>query len=135
MLNNPTVKRQSYGNVKQILVDELNSTAVSCIVSDTGVTAGSDGVKVVKAGTPVYGSLLDRSTAMTVNAVTTGEGQSAVTTKVCGVVLHDVEVTDGPANSQIVIFGTIDVSKLETAVVTKLKAAVDDLKMVQVIAP
>lgn len=125
MLNNPSVKRTTYGNRKTILVDELNSTSVSCIVSNDGVTADEDGVKMVKAGTPVYGDLTNRDTAMT----TTGTG------KPCGVILHDVEVTTGPANSQIVIFGTIDVSKVEDDVATLLKAAEPNLKMIQVIGP
>lgn len=131
MLNNPRVERKSYGNRKIILVDPDNSTAVSCMVADTGVTADDDGVKMVKAGTPVYGSLLDRNKAMTV--ASTGEGAAA--TKICGVILHDVDVTDGTANSQIVIFGTIDVSKLESDVATKIKAAESSLKMIQLIGP
>lgn len=127
MLNQTGIKRASYGNRKTILVDPENSTAVSCIISDSGVTEDEDGVKMVKAGTPVYGSLLERDKAMT---VTSGAGSS-----ICGVILHDVEVTDGPANSQIVIFGTIDVSKLEDDVATSIKAAESSLKMIQLIAP
>lgn len=125
MLNNPRVERKSYGNRKTILVDPENSTAVSCMVANTGVTADEDGVKMVKSGTPVYGSLLDRDVAMVVS----GTGSP------CGVILHDVDVTDGTANSQIVIFGTIDVSKLEDDVATKIKAAESGLKMIQLIGP
>lgn len=130
MLNQTGVQVSSYGNRKSILVDNVNSTAVSVMVSNSGVNAGSDGKKVVKAGTPVYGDLLDRSKAFTV--ASTGDGAAA--TKVAGVILHDVEVTSGTANSQMVIFGTIDVSKLDTATATALKGAVSGLKMIQLVS-
>ena len=38
MLNQTGIYKESYGNRKTILVDELNSTAFSCVVNDTGVT-------------------------------------------------------------------------------------------------
>lgn len=132
MLNQTGVKTASYGTRKIILVDEKNSTAVSVMVANTGVTAGSDGKKVVKAGTPVYGDLLDRSKAFTVTAPETKQGETPA--KAVGVILHDVDVTSGTANSQMVIFGTIDVSKLETSVATSLKAVIGDLKMIQLVS-
>lgn len=122
MLNQSNVRTSSYTTRKTILVDEQNSTALSCIVSDAGVSADESGAKVVKAGTPVAGSLTARETAFTV----TTNGTGAV-----GVILHDVDVTNGPANSQVVIFGFIDVSKLDTEVVAMTEAAADTLKMIQ----
>lgn len=134
MLNQTGFKTESYGTRKTILVDEFNSTALSCMVSNEGVTADSDGKKIVKAGTPVYGSILERNTPLTVSAKTTGSGQDAVTTKLCGVILHDVDVTAGTANSQVLIFGFIDVTKVDSTTATKLKSAVSDLKMIQLVA-
>lgn len=122
MLNQSTVKTTIGTTRKTILVDEFNSTALSCMVSNTGVEANSKGRKIVKAGTPVAGSLTARETAFTVAA----DGTGAV-----GVVLHDVDVTEGTANSQVVIFGFIDVSKLESDVVTMVNAAAAKLKMIQ----
>lgn len=126
MLNQTGVETKDYGNRKQILVDEPNSSAISCLISNTGVTADSDGKKIVKAGTPVYGSLMARNTAMTVSG--------AENAKPCGVILHDVDVTNGTANSQVVYFGTIDVSKLDTATATKLKSAEANLKMITLVS-
>ena len=123
MLNQTGVIKESYGIRKTILFDELNSTAISCIVANTGVTAGSDGKKIIKAGTPLKGDLTNRETPFTVASDTAS-----------GVILHDVDVTEGNANSQIVIFGTIDISKLEEDVVTKITEGIkSSLKMIQFI--
>ena len=126
MLNQTGVETKSYGAPeKNILVDPLNSTAVSIVVANTGVTADTEGKKIIKAGTPVYGSLQARNTAFKIS----GE-QGA---KPAGVILHDVDVTAGNANSQIVIFGTIDVSKVDATTATTLIAAEANLKMIQLV--
>lgn len=124
MLNQTNVSITSATTRKTILVDELNSTALSCKVSSDGVEANESGRKIVKAGTPVTGSLTARDTAFTV----TTTGEDAV-----GVILHDVDVTSGKANSQVVIFGFIDVSKLDSEVVALIEAAAPKLKMIQLV--
>lgn len=121
MLNQTGVETNVYGApAKTILVDEFNSTAFSVVVNATGVTADSDGKKIIKAGTPLYGSLEARNTAFT---VTGGEGATPV-----GIALHDVDVTGltGTAtrNSQILVFGFVDLNKLDASVVTALTASV-----------
>ena len=121
MLNQSEVTRRQGTTRKTILVDEFNSTALSCMVSDTGVSE-EGGRKLIKAGTPVAGDLQNRQTPFTVAA----DGTGAV-----GVILHDVDVTKGTANSQVVIFGFIDVSKLDETVVPMVTAAADKLKMIQ----
>lgn len=133
MLNQTGTKKTIYNAESEILVDIQNHTAVSIIVSDEGVTAGADGKKILYAGQPVYGDLMDRDTPFTASAKTTGQDTSAVTTKVVGVLRHMVDVTEGNANSQAVIFGTVDISKVETNTAAKLKAVASDLKMVQLI--
>ena len=126
MLNQTGVTTGSYAAPeKNILVDEMNSTAVSVVVSNAGVTADSEGKKIIKAGTPVYGSLRARNTAFTVSG--------SAGAKPSGVILHNVDVTAGNANSQVVIFGTIDVSKVDSAVATALIAAEENLKMIQLV--
>lgn len=121
MLNQSEVTRRQGTTRKTILVDEFNSTALSCMVSNTGVSE-ENGRKLIKAGTPVAGDLQNRQTPFTVAA----DGTDAV-----GVILHDVDVTKGTANSQVVIFGFIDVSKLDDSVVPMVTAAADKLKMIQ----
>lgn len=133
MLNQTGVKTTHGTTRKTILVDELNSTALSCMVANTGVTADSTtGKKIVKAGTPLAGSLLARGTAFTVAKDTTGSDGAPATSDAVGILLHDVDVTAGTANAQVVIFGFIDVSKLDSDVVTKLTdAAKSNMKMIQ----
>lgn len=132
MLNQTGVKTTHGTTRKTILVDELNSTALSCMVANTGVTADSTGKKIVKAGTPLAGSLLARGTAFTVAKDTAGSDGAPTTSDAVGILLHDVDVTAGTANAQVVIFGFIDVSKLDSDVVTKLTdAAKSNMKMIQ----
>ena len=205
MLNQTGVEKISYGAPeKTILVDPLNSTAVSVIVANTGIDADSEGKKIIKAGQPVYGSLQARNTPFivpqtidpTANATVSGTGVTAaavvaatfstavsatsgtyvfeydesetswvlgtdkVTLNTYGitptgspadgdkitvefvaggsvtanaVVLHDVDVTSGNANSQVVIFGTIDVSKVDASVQSALISAESSLKMIQLV--
>lgn len=123
MLNQTGVTKKSFGyGEKRIIVDELNSTAFSIVVANTGVTADAEGKKIIKAGTPLYGSLTARNTAFTISG---GEGAKPV-----GVALHDVDVTAGNANSQILVAGFIDVSKVDSSVVTALTNAEANLKLI-----
>lgn len=125
MLNQTGVTKVSGTTRKTILVDEMNSTALSIVVGNTGVEPGADGKKIIKAGTPVTGSLTERNTAFTV--AKDSDGNNAV-----GVILHDVDVTNGEANSQVVIFGFIDISKLDSDVVALLtEAAKKSMRMIQ----
>lgn len=59
MLNQTGFKTVSGITRKILLVDEKNSTAISCMVANTGVDA-VDGKKIVKAGTPLNGDFEDR---------------------------------------------------------------------------
>lgn len=128
MLNQSGVHTVVGTTRKTILVDEMNSTAFSCKIANTGVTA-VDGKKIVKAGTPLAGSLLTRDTAFTVAA---DSGDQPKISNAVGVLLHDVDVTGGTANGQVLVFGFVDVSKLESDVVTKLTdAAKANMKMIQ----
>lgn len=123
MLNQTGVVTNSYGyGEKRILVDENNSTAFSCVVANTGVTA-VDGKKIIKAGTPLFGSLTARNTAFTVSS----EVQGA---KPVGVALHDVDVTEGDANSQVLVSGFVDISKVDTSIRSTLIAAEANLKLI-----
>ena len=124
MLNNPKVSITHGTNRKTILVDEFNSTALSCVVANTGVEADSNGKKIIKAGTPVTGDLTERNTPFTVDKT----GANPV-----GVILHDVDVTDGNANSQVVIFGFIDISKLDDEVVGVITTAAPKLTMIKLV--
>ena len=123
MLNQTGVTKNSYGyGEKRIIVDEVNSTAFSCVVANTGITADAEGKKIIKAGTPLYGSLTARNTAFTISG---GSGAKPV-----GVALHDVDVTAGNANSQVLVSGFIDISKVDESVRSTLTSAEANLKLI-----
>lgn len=183
--------------VVQILFCTDPQVSVGIIVDDTDIDAGDDGRKVVKAGTPMYGSLVDRDTpflttsssvdakaaatvsgtgitAATVTAATfstavsgvsgtyefsydgtgweldgssatlntygivvTGTAESgdkivvvftaAYETKPVGVLLHDVDVTAGSDNGTLLIFGFVNINRIDTATAAELLAVEDDL--------
>ena len=180
--------------VVQILFCTDPQVSVGIIVDDAGVEAGSDGRKVVKAGTPMYGSLLDRDTAFKISttsvpaaatATVAGTGITAATvtaatfstavsgasgtyvfeysesdtswqldstdvtlntygivatgsaadgdkitveftaaydTAPVGVLLHDVDVTAGDDNGTLLIFGFVNINRLDTATANTLLA-------------
>ena len=111
------VKSESYGVDKHILIAN-NSYMVTLggIIKQTGVTADSDGRKIVKAGTPLYGDIEKRNTGFTIAGA---EGASPV----C-VLMHDVDVTAGDENGTIVLAGCVDLLKLESSVKTALTSSV-----------
>ena len=198
--------KQEMNNIKQILFCTDPQVSVGIIVDDTGVDAGDDGRKIVPAGTPMYGSLLDRATPFTVSgsdtdpsasaAITAGTGITAVsvtaatfdtavhsvggqynftyfvsgsegawylgtptlgntvdltdygievtgtpenqdtfmveftagtTATAVGVLLHDVDVTAGDNNGTLLIFGFVNINRLDEATASALLAAESDL--------
>ncbi len=126
MVNQSTISTVSAGTRKTILVDELNSTAFSCMVANTGISADADGRKIAKAGTPLTGNLEARGTAFAKASTTSGVSNAV------GILLHDVDVTDGTRNAQVVVFGFIDLNKLESDVQALITSEVKTaLKMIQ----
>lgn len=114
------VVKETYGfNEKHILIAN-NSYLVTlpARVTNTGITADSEGKKILKAGTPVYGDITKRDTAF-VKATTTGGVSNAT-----AIVLHDVDVTAGAENATIVLAGCIDTLKLDTATKALITAEV-----------
>lgn len=113
MLNQTGIKKTSAVTRKIILIAPELAFSLSCKVANTGVQAGEDGKKIVKAGTPLAGNIEARDTAFTV------AGSEATP---CGILLHDVDVTGGTANAQVVIFGFVDSSKLDESVTRMLSS-------------
>lgn len=113
MLNQTGIKKTSAVTRKVILIAPELAFSLSCKVANTGVGAGEDGKKIVKAGTPLAGNIEARDTAFTV------AGSEATP---CGILLHDVDVTEGTANAQVVIFGFVDSSKLDESVTQMLSS-------------
>ena len=120
------LKSTSYGTAKDILYLLDDYTAITVNVSATGVTAGDDGKKIVPAGTVIGGVLADPSEAAVAAAGGSGEGAVAAE----GILMHDVDVTDGDALGTMIIRGVIDGTKLPANITANQKAT---LPMITVI--
>lgn len=118
MLNRTGVRREKFGNVSQILFDVKNQTSVGIVVDDSAGTEESTGRKIVKAGTPLAGSLDARTTPFTA-----ASGSGASNTAV-GILLHDVDVTAGDANGTLLIRGSVNTARIDEATRAKITADV-----------
>ena len=78
-----------------------------------GATVGNK--KIVKAGTPIKVDLMNLK-----NAAVKADGTTAMN----AVVLHDVDVTDGNANGTALIFGFVNVNRVDSDVATAITTAV-----------
>lgn len=114
-MNVSGITKVSATNVKQILINPTLQMSVSVLVANTGVVAGSDGKKIIKAGTPLEGSLETRESALKVTAV------AANTT---AILLHDVDVTAGNANATALIFGFVNLNRIDATTAALLTADV-----------
>ena len=105
------VSKETYNVSKDILLAPHLAFTISAIVGSTGVTNNAEGRKVIPAGTPVGGTTSVLATRSTVLQVTNTSSNGA---NAQGVVLHDVDVTNGNTNAQVVIRGVVDSSKCPT---------------------
>ena len=117
-----SVQTKSYGNEKQILIAPELAFSIGCLVGNTGVEADANGKKIIKAGTPVGGStsvLTNRQTVLTKGA------ENAQ-----GVVLHDVDVTNGDGRATLVIAGYVDLYKVDDDVKSIITSATSTLSRI-----
>lgn len=114
------IKTTKAVNPKQILYAIEPQVSIGCIVGNAGVTADTSGKKIIKAGTPVGGATSALETRDTVLSVTnaTESGKNAQ-----GVLLHDVDVTDGNANGTLLIFGFVNLDRIEPTIDAAAKTA------------
>lgn len=113
MFNKTGIKKTTGAAPVQILFDVQNQVSVSIVVDD-GYSVTRDGRKIVPAGTPLSGSLTARNTAF-VKAVDN-------TKPATGVLLHDVDVTDGDTNGTLLIWGFVDLNKIDDTTAALLTA-------------
>jgi hypothetical protein len=100
----------TYGNRKNILKFVDHYVGLAITVSNAGVTANAEGKKIVPAGTILGGGVITDHTKLAVKATTTTGVSNAE-----GVLLHDTDVTLGPAPGSLIIHGFIDRNKIPTA--------------------
>lgn len=106
------IKTVSGDSKKQILFMTQPYAAVGAVMSATGAVQVG-GRKIQKAGTPVAGDLTARATEFTV----------AGANDAVGVLVHDVDVTEGAENATVLIFGFVDLNKVEEDVATKIETS------------
>lgn len=113
MLNRDGVYKTTYGAPRQILAHVDLQSSVGCIVPQAlGVAVGAK--KIAKAGTPIkidFGNL--QSPAVK------ADGTNAMN----AVLLHDVDVTAGNANGTALVFGFVNLNRVEADVVTLITTA------------
>lgn len=114
MLNRSGITKTSLAATKQILANVDLQSSVGCIVPQSlGVAVGSK--KIAKAGTPIKIDLMNLQTA-----AVKADGATALN----AVLLHDVDVTDGNANGTALIFGFVNVNRVDSDVATAITTAV-----------
>lgn len=96
-----------------VLLNPDNAFEIGVQVGNTGVSADSNGRKIIKAGTPVGGTVSALETRNTVLSVTNSSSNGA---NAQGVLRHDVDVTNGNANATLIVRGEVDSSKCPTIV-------------------
>lgn len=114
-MNVSGITKVSAANVPQILINPQLQMSVSVLVSNAGVVAGADGKKIIKAGTPLEGSLETRETPLK---------KTAVAANTTAVLLHDVDVTAGNANASALIFGFVNLNRIDATTAALLTADV-----------
>ena len=103
MFNNTGIKRETAVAVNQILAFVEPQASVGVVVNNTNVDADSDGKKIIKAGTPVYGDLTARTTAFTKASTTTGTKGT-----------WTVEITTAFANDEKIVINGVTYTKGST---------------------
>lgn len=113
MLNRSGVSKTTYAAPTQILANVQLQSSVGCIVPKSlGVTVGAR--TIAKAGTPIKIDLMNLQTA-----VQAANGTVAMN----AVLLHDVDVTAGNANGTALIFGFVNVNRVEADVAAAITTA------------
>lgn len=99
----------------QILFNVDNQMSVSIKVNKSIASAVTEnGRKIIKAGTPLTGNLEDRSTAFTAAGASNAKG----------ILLHDVDVTDADANGSLLIWGFVNLNRIDATTAALLTADV-----------
>lgn len=121
MLNRSGVAKTTYTAPKQILANVDMQVSVGCIVPQAlGVAVGSQ--KIAKAGTPININLQNLNVAVKKPAAAVTE-PAAAKVPMNAVLLHDVDVTAGAANGTALIFGFVNLNRVDTDVATAIATA------------
>ena len=123
MLNRSGIAKTTAVAPTQILADVDFQFSVGCVVPASMQTTANDGArKVVKAGTPLKIDLSDLQTAAKAPTTNPAAASGATTSDMNAVLLHDVDVTGGNANGTALVFGFVNLNRVDTTTAAKLKA-------------
>lgn len=113
MLNQSGIKKTTMTAPKQILANVELQSSVGCIVDKAlGVEVGDR--KIAKAGTPININLMAMATPC--KKVAAGAPMNAV-------LLHDVDVTSANANGTALVFGFVNVNRVDSDVASAITDA------------
>lgn len=107
MLNKHMIIKDSYSNVNQILADPSLQFSVGCIVPQNLGNA--------KAGTPIKVDLLNVS-----KPVVKPNGSTVLAN---AVLLHDVDLSHGQTNGTALLFGFVNLSRIDSATKELIKTS------------
>ena len=123
MLNRSGVTKTTATAPTQILADVDNQFAVGCVVPATMQSTANDGSrKIVKAGTPLKIDLSNLQTAAAAPTTDPATASTGTPSDMNAVLLHDVDVTAGNANGTALVFGFVNLNRIDATTVAKLKA-------------
>lgn len=115
MFNNTKISHVSGAAPAQILFNVQNQVSVGIkLAKNFAGAVVENGRKIVKAGTPLTGDLTNRSVAFTA----AGDANAS------GILLHDVDVTDSDANATLLIWGFVNLDRIDTTTKAKLTTAI-----------
>lgn len=107
MLNQSGIKKTTGAAPVQILFNVQNQMSVGIKLAKNFAGAVTEnGRKIVKAGTPLNGDLTARGTAFVAAKDTDNPA--------VGILLHDVDVTDADANATLLIWGFVNLSRVDS---------------------
>lgn len=123
MLNRSGITKTTATAPTQILADVDNQFAVGCIVPATMQATANDGSrKIVKAGTPLKIDLSNLQTPAAAPTTNPASASGATASDMNAILLHDVDVTAGNANGSALVFGFVNLNRIDAATAAKLKA-------------
>lgn len=117
MLNKSGIFKADYATPKQILADPNLQFSIGCLVP---TNIGNS-----KAGTPIHVDLNNINTAC--------KKVDNSTVFANAVLLHDVDLSKGQANGTALIFGFVDLSKVDATTQTSLKTALSNASATKLI--
>lgn len=110
MLNQSGITKTTGAAPVQILFNVQNQMSVGIKLAKNFAGAVTEnGRKIVKAGTPLNGDLTARGTAFVAAQDTSNPA--------VGILLHDVDVTDADANATLLIWGFVNLSRVDSTTV------------------